>query len=262
MIQVWLWSLLETSAAATRCSPTTTKIPLSSMTRQLWTTRTMKTRMTTTSMTNTCRNFGKKKKKAKQKKRRPQKQNTKLKRNQKRKLFVWSNCTFPSDSPKQIILLKAYGRLSVYHFLNWKEKRKKKHSGQRFRISLPLRVEHDWLNDPRSRCHQPQNITYGLNNDSSTTVDFVMCKDLSLHWTVCVFSCVPSLCSTPAPGRIDACGTMLKRDFGFYISSSLSSSSSSSPPAPLMAYLKFLCIGGMLMINVDKTLGSLWLDKH
>lgn len=61
----WFWSLLETSAAETRCSLTTMKIPLSSTTRPGWMTRTMKMRMTMTTQMNICRNFQKENKKRK-----------------------------------------------------------------------------------------------------------------------------------------------------------------------------------------------------
>lgn len=119
-LQEWFWSLLETSAAETHCSLTMMKIPLSSMTRLGWTMRMMKTRMMTTSTTNICRKFEKENKKSK-----------------KRKLFVWSNCTFLGDSPgRYLIVLTAYGLLSVYHLFN--SKKKNLNSWQTFMISLPL----------------------------------------------------------------------------------------------------------------------------
>ena len=57
------------------------------------------------SMTNTCRK---------------EKRKNKV---QKRKLFVWSNCTFLGDSPdRYLIVLTAYGLLSVYRLFNSKKK--------------------------------------------------------------------------------------------------------------------------------------------
>lgn len=64
--------------------------------------------MMTMTTTNICRNFEKKTKKKKK----------------KRKLFVWSNCTFLGDSPgRYLIVLTAYGLLSVYCLFISKKKK-------------------------------------------------------------------------------------------------------------------------------------------
>lgn len=70
-------------------------------------------------MMNICHNFKKENKKKK-----------------KRKLFVWSNCTFLGDSPgRYLIVLTAYGLLSVYRlFISFKKKNNV--PGKMFMISL------------------------------------------------------------------------------------------------------------------------------
>lgn len=68
--------------------------------------------MTTTSMTNICRNFEKTPPKN-------PKQNKKLKRNQKRKQTARFQVTSQADNPSKSL----YGLLSVYHLLNWKKKK-------------------------------------------------------------------------------------------------------------------------------------------
>ena len=67
----------------------------------------------------------------------PKKKTTKKRK--KRKLFVWSNCTFLGDSPgRYLIVLTAYGLLSVYCLFISKKRKKEQYSWQTFMISLPL----------------------------------------------------------------------------------------------------------------------------
>lgn len=59
--------------------------------------------------------------------------------------FIWSNCTFLGDFPGRfLIVLTAYGLLSVYRLFYSKEKKKKNRKtetpGRCFMIPLPLRV--------------------------------------------------------------------------------------------------------------------------